>query len=151
MRASAYGRALSATATKFADVATKDDCISFCQSESTAYGDNCRRSIVWKDDCGGDTFGPCGDFTGSDNCYCNYQVACGCTCYYCPVPDWMQDIDGPNAPYPVPDWNAVGPCGRCETSMPLQTLLFSDSTIKCVNLLFDANWQICLTANWRRG
>ena len=43
------------------------------------------------------------------------------------------------------------PCGRCETSMPLQTLLFSDSTIKCVNLLFDANWQICLTANWRRG
>ena len=100
----------SATATKFADVATKDDCISFCQSESAAYGDNCRRTIVWKDDCGGDTAGPCGDFTGSDNCYCNYQVACGCTCYYCPIPDWLQDIDGPNGPYPVPDWNAVGPC-----------------------------------------
>ena len=100
----------SATATKFADVATKDDCISFCQSESAAYGDNCRRTIVWKDDCGADT--AClSNFPGSDNCYCNYQVACGCTCYYCPVPDWMQDIDGPNAPYPVPDWNAVGPCG----------------------------------------
>ena len=100
----------SATATKFTNVGTKDDCISFCQSESAAYGDNCRRTIVWQDDCGGDT--AClSNFPGSDNCYCNYQVACGCTCYYCPVPDWMQDIDGPNAPYPVPDWNAVGPCG----------------------------------------
>ena len=41
----------------FADVATKDDC-TFCQSESAAYGDNCRRTIVWKDDCGADTTGP---------------------------------------------------------------------------------------------
>ena len=100
----------SATATAFADVATKDDCISFCQSESAAYGDNCRRTIVWKDDCGADgcvLF----EFPGSNNCYCDYQTTCGCDCYYCPIPDWLQDIDGPNAPYPVPDWNAVGPCG----------------------------------------
>ena len=99
----------SATATKFADVATKDDCISFCQSESAAYGDNCRRTIVWKDDCGA---GGCVlfEFPGSNNCYCDYQTTCGCDCYYCPIPDWLQDIDGPNGPYPVPDWNAVGPC-----------------------------------------
>ena len=99
----------SATATAFADVATKDDCISFCQSESAAYGDNCRRTIVWKDDCGADgcvLF----EFPGSNNCYCDYQTTCGCDCYYCPIPDWLQDIDGPNGPYPVPDWNAVGPC-----------------------------------------
>ena len=56
------------------------------------------------------TTGACGVFTGSDNCWCNYQTTCGCECYYCPIPDWLQDIDGPNGPYPVPDWNAVGPC-----------------------------------------
>ena len=97
-----------AVATAFADVATNDDCISFCQSESAAYGDNCRRTIVWKDDCGADgrvLF----EFPGSNNCYCDYQTTCGCDCYACP-PDWLQDIDGPNGLNPVPDWNAVGPC-----------------------------------------
>ena len=100
----------SATADKVADVATKDDCIDFCQSESAAYPENCQRSIVWKDDCGADTTGTCGEFTGSENCWCNYQVACGCECYFCPIPDWLEIIDPAGGTYPVPDWDAISPC-----------------------------------------
>ena len=97
------------TSAAWNNFATKDDCISFCQSESAAYGDNCRRTIVWKDDCGADgcvLF----EFPGSNNCYCDYQTTCGCECYLCPVPDWMFDIDPQGGTYPTPDWDAIPPC-----------------------------------------
>ena len=74
----------SATATGFADVATKDDCISFCQSESAGYPDDCRRTIVWGPDCGDDpaVWGPgiCDHVGGTSECWCNYQTTCGCEC-----------------------------------------------------------------------
>ena len=100
----------SATATKFADVATKDDCISFCQSESAAYGDNCRRTIIWEEDCGDSTSGICDLLaTSVNNCYCNYQTTCGCECYFC-FPDWSQDIDPQGGTYPEPDFDAISVC-----------------------------------------
>ena len=101
----------STTATVMEESAAKGECIANCQSYSAGYGADCQRSIVWKDDCGADTAGPCGEFTGSENCWCNYQTTCGCECYYCPIPDWLEIIDPMGGTYPVPDWDAISPCG----------------------------------------
>ena len=99
------------TVAKFGAFATKEDCIADCQSESAAYPDDCRRSIVWQGDCGDDMTGICEELADTpNNCWCNYQTTCGCECYFCPVPDYLQDIDGLNGPYPVPDWDAIPPC-----------------------------------------
>ena len=102
---------LSATETRIEAAATKEDCIGKCQSHSAAYPDECRRTIVWGPDCGDDTRGPCGHVGpgAASNCYCNYQTTCGCECYFC-FPDWSQDIDGPNGPYPQPDFDAISVC-----------------------------------------
>ena len=101
-----------ADTTKFDDFDTKEKCIEFCQEESAAYGDDCRRTIIWEEDCGDFTSGICGLFaTSVNNCYCNYQTTCGCECYYCPVPDYpAQDIDPMGGTYPVPDWDTIPPC-----------------------------------------
>ena len=98
------------TSAAWNNFATKDDCIANCQSISAAYGADCRRTIVWEEDCGADTSGACGFLsTSMNNCYCNFRTVCGCECYFCPIPAW-QDIDPQGGTYPVPDWNAIPPC-----------------------------------------
>ena len=104
---------VSATETVIEFTATKEECIANCQSYSAAYPNDCRRTIVWGPDCGDDIDGPCGHVApGSTvgNCWCNYQTTCGCECYICPIPDSYLDIDGPNGPYPQPDFDAISVC-----------------------------------------
>ena len=102
----------SPTETVWEEAAAKEECIANCQSYSELSGNDCQRLIVWKDDCGADTSDICGDFTGSDNCWCNYQSenACVCNCYHSPIPDWLEIIDPQGGTYPVPDWDAISPC-----------------------------------------
>ncbi len=100
----------SATATVMEEVGEKGECIANCQSYSEDSDDDCQRLVVWKDDCEADTSEICGEFTGSDNCWCNFQTTCGCECYYSPIPDWLEIIDPQGGTYPVPDWDNISPC-----------------------------------------